>query len=45
MNKRIEHLITIAGIAALVAVYLYQVAYGTTANEAYQHGFGLGKTI
>jgi hypothetical protein len=30
-------------IAALVAYFCYQVAYGATAKQAYQYGFKLGK--
>lgn len=42
MNKRIERLITTAGIAALVAVFCYQVAYGKMSKE-YMYEFDLEK--
>jgi hypothetical protein len=47
MNKIVEHLITVGAIAALAAVFFYQVAYGATASDvakkAGDFGFGLGK--
>jgi len=42
MNKQIERLITAAGIAALVVVFCYQVAYGKMSKE-YMYGFDLEK--
>jgi hypothetical protein len=33
MNKKIERLITVGMIAALVAVFFYQVAYGATITD------------
>jgi hypothetical protein len=41
MNKKIEHLITAGMIAALVAVFFYQIAYG--AKIVFNLGFKLGK--
>jgi hypothetical protein len=47
MNKKIERLITAGMIAALVAVFFYQVAYGATitdvAKKVFNLGFKLGK--
>lgn len=44
MNKKIERLITAGMVTALVAVFLYQVAYGATiTNVAKNLGFKLGK--
>jgi hypothetical protein len=52
MNKKIERLITAGMIAGLVAVFLYQVAYGVESGGypiarydkcAYQTGFQAGK--
>jgi hypothetical protein len=52
MNKKIERLITAGMIAGLVAVFIYQVAYGVEPGGypiarydkcAYQMGFQAGK--
>jgi hypothetical protein len=47
VNKKIEHLITAGMIAALVAVFFYQVAYGATITDVtkkvFNVGFKLGK--
>jgi hypothetical protein len=47
MNKKIERLITAGMIAALVAVFCYQIAYGATftdvAKKVFNLGFKLGK--
>jgi hypothetical protein len=42
MNKKIEHLITAGMIAALVAVFFYQVAYGATITDVAKKVFNLG---
>ena len=42
MRKLYERLITVGGIAVLVAIFCYQVAYGTN-ESSYQWGYKSGR--
>ena len=43
MNKKTERIVTIALAAFLVGMFIYQVAYGITTEQAYNIGFSAAK--
>jgi hypothetical protein len=43
MNKKTERIVTIALAAFLVGMFIYQVAYSITTEQAYNIGFSAGK--
>jgi hypothetical protein len=45
MNKKTERIAIIALAAFLVGMFIYQVTYGVTTEQAYNIGFSVGKAV